>query len=81
MRCSCKVCGTYMVQREQGVKSGCVCPACFYACAACISPEGGKPLGPDQLRSLLLSRQLLDREEEGCADPFPGPMRPEEYED
>ena len=38
-------------------------------------------LSPDQLRSVLLSRQFLDREESGYADPFHGPMRPEEYED
>ena len=38
MRCSCKVCGTYMVQREQGVESGCVCPECFYTCSACVTP-------------------------------------------
>ena len=69
MRCSCKVCGTYMVQREQGVQSGCVCPQCFYTCCA------------DQLRSVLLSRQFLDREESGYSDPFHSPMRPEEYED
>ena len=81
MRCSCKVCGTYMVQREQGVQSGCVCPECFYTCSACISPEGGQPLSADQLRSVLMSRQFLDREEEGYSDPFHSPMRPEEYED
>ena len=81
MRCSCKVCGTYMVQREQGVESGCVCPECFYTCSACISPEGGQPLSADQLRSVLMSRQFLDREEEGYSDPFHSPMKPEEYED
>ncbi len=81
MRCSCKVCGTYMVQREQGVESGCVCPACFYTCSACVTPEGGQPLSADQLRSVLLSRQYLDRAEEGYSDPFHGPLRPEEYED
>lgn len=81
MRCSCKVCGTYMVQREQGVQSGCVCPECFYTCSACVTPEGGNPLSPDQLRAVLLNRRFLDREEEGYADPFHGPMGPQEYED
>ena len=65
MRCSCQVCGTYMVQREQGVQSGCVCPECFHTCTACISPEGGQPLGPDQLRSLLINRQFPDRRKSG----------------
>ena len=39
MRCGCPDCGTYMVQREQGLKSGCVCPACFFACADCMGTE------------------------------------------
>ena len=81
MRCSCKVCGTYMVQREQGVESSCVCPECLYTCSACVTPEGGSPLNPDRLRSFLLSRQVLDRENEGYSGPVHGPMRPEEYED
>ena len=44
-------------------------------------PEGGQPLSPDQLRTVLLNRQFLDREDEGYSDPFHGPLRPEEYED
>ena len=81
MRCSCRVCGTYMVQREQGVESGCVCPTCFATCSACVTPEGGQPLSPEQLRAVLLSRRFQDQAEEGYADPFHGPMGPEEYED
>ena len=46
-----------------------------------MTPEGGSPLSPDQLRAVLLNRQFLDREEDGYADPFHGPMKPEEYED
>ena len=80
MRCSCYNCGTYMVHAES-THLGCVCPECLYTCSACVTPEGGSPLNPDQLRSFLLSRQFLDRENEGYSDPFHGPMRPEEYED
>ena len=81
MRCSCRVCGTYMVQREQGVESGCVCPECFSVCTACVTPEGGQPLSPEALKRLFLSRQFLEKEENGYADPFHGPIGPAEYED
>ena len=81
MRCSCKVCGTYMVQQEKGVESGCVCPQCFFTCSACVTPEGGRPLNPDELRSAFLSRQLLESIDDGFSDPFHSPMRPEEYDD
>jgi len=39
MRCSCERCGTYMVQRERGTDSACVCPACFFECRACMGGE------------------------------------------
>lgn len=80
MRCSCKLCGTYMVQQEQGTESRCICPECFYTCSACVSPEGGQPLSPEGLRSLYLSRRQ-PAEDEGYSDPFHGPMGPEEYVD
>ena len=32
MRCSCRVCGTYMVQVEHGLQSGCKCPDCGTCC-------------------------------------------------
>ena len=35
MRCSCHVCGTYMVHSE-GLDLGCVCPECGYRCKACL---------------------------------------------
>ena len=35
MRCSCKVCGVYMVQADSE-KIGCVCPECFYRCNDCL---------------------------------------------
>ena len=35
MRCSCKVCGTYMVQADSDIL-GCVCPDCGYRCTDCL---------------------------------------------
>ena len=36
MRCSCRVCGTYMIQREHGLQSGCKCPDCGFECKDCM---------------------------------------------
>ena len=38
MRCSCKVCGTYMVQAESE-HLGCVCPDCGYRCDDCLGTD------------------------------------------
>ena len=35
MRCSCKVCDTYMIQAESDIL-GCVCPECGYRCTDCL---------------------------------------------
>lgn len=35
MRCSCKECGTYMIQAESD-HLGCVCPDCGYRCGDCL---------------------------------------------
>lgn len=35
MRCSCKECGTYMIQAESD-HQGCVCPDCGYRCNDCL---------------------------------------------
>ena len=35
MRCSCRSCGTYMVQADD-MKLGCVCPECGERCTACL---------------------------------------------
>ena len=89
MRCSCKVCGTYMVQRERGVESGCICPQCFTVCTACISPLGGKPLSPEDLKEAYAFgafRQDLPMSSEVGEDGedislYKRPMTPEEYTD
>ena len=38
MRCSCKECGTYMVQAESDLL-GCVCPDCGYRCTDCLGTD------------------------------------------
>ena len=38
MRCSCKTCGTYMVQAESS-HLGCVCPECGYRCNDCLGTD------------------------------------------
>lgn len=50
MRCSCKACGTYMVQRERGLESGCRCPACGNACRDCMGSVSG-PLRVEALQA------------------------------
>ena len=35
MRCSCQVCGTYMVHAES-MGLGCVCPECGQRCRQCL---------------------------------------------
>ena len=38
MRCSCKECGTYMIQAESA-HLGCVCPDCGYRCNDCLGTD------------------------------------------
>ena len=38
MRCSCQVCGTYMVHSES-FGLGCVCPACGQRCKQCLGTD------------------------------------------
>ncbi|MDO4543871.1 MAG: hypothetical protein Q4C01_04880 [Clostridia bacterium] len=57
MRCSCQKCGTYMVQNEKGLDSGCICPECFTKCSACMGGEEG-PLDKDSLRMIALLREV-----------------------
>ena len=51
MRCSCKACGTYMVQAESA-HLGCVCPDCGYRCNDCLGTNTVVPR--DSLRALAL---------------------------
>lgn len=38
MRCSCRECGTYMVQSDASVL-GCVCPNCRARCCDCLGTD------------------------------------------
>ena len=49
MRCSCQVCGTYMVHAES-LELGCVCPECGFRCKACLGTNS--VLSRDALRHL-----------------------------
>ncbi|MDO4568644.1 MAG: hypothetical protein Q4B99_06785 [Clostridia bacterium] len=54
MRCSCKKCGTYMVQEERGLGGCCVCPECANRCRDCVSADE-KPASPEALKALYAS--------------------------
>ncbi len=56
MRCSCKACGTYMVQRERGLLSGCCCPNCGNICRDCMGSISG-PLDVEALRARFQEAQ------------------------
>ncbi|MBE5789845.1 MAG: hypothetical protein E7325_09380 [Clostridiales bacterium] len=71
MRCSCKECGTYMIQAESE-RLGCVCPDCGYRCTDCLGTNTVVPR--DQLARLqedprffpeTLAASLRDPEETG----------------
>ena len=49
MRCSCKECGTYMIQAESD-HLGCVCPDCGYRCNDCLGTN--TVISRESLRSL-----------------------------
>ena len=63
MRCSCQICGEYMVQDEKGLYSRCICPNCFNTCSACMGTAQG-PMDREALRKALLERQRVDAERE-----------------
>ncbi len=66
MRCGCPECGIYMIQREHGLGSGCVCPNCAFFCNACMGTEQ-PPLDVEELRRRM-EEQSLEQE-----------RRPQEY--
>ncbi|HPF54340.1 MAG TPA: hypothetical protein P5116_04630 [Eubacteriales bacterium] len=68
MRCSCQICGTYMVQDEKGTQSRCVCPECFNTCSLCMG-TGNQPLDPDKLK-LAAQRRELEREREESVESY-----------
>ena len=49
MRCSCKECGTWMVQADSD-RLGCVCTVCGYRCNDCLGTD--TVVSRDSLKSL-----------------------------
>ena len=49
MRCSCKECGTYMIQADSD-RLGCVCPDCGYHCSDCLGTD--TVVSRDRIRDL-----------------------------
>lgn len=66
MRCSCIKCGAYMVQKEKGTQSCCVCPECFMTCSACMG-TGNMPLEIEDLKFAAMMRENI-REHENIQD-------------
>ncbi len=52
MRCSCRKCGTYMVQEEYGLRSGCKCPACGEMCHDCMG-SAQEPMDKEALAAMF----------------------------
>ena len=51
MRCSCRVCGAYMIQADD-LTLGCACPECGARCTACLGTN--TVLSCEQIRALPL---------------------------
>ncbi|MCL2671997.1 MAG: hypothetical protein FWF10_08170 [Clostridiales bacterium] len=62
MRCGCRVCGEYMVQREQGEGSECICPWCFETCSACLGNFAGSRVPLDREGLQWVMRERLEEE-------------------
>jgi len=70
MRCSCKKCGTYMVQADD-LTLGCRCPDCGERCTACLGTN--TVMSADEIRGLAFDFRVM-------ADPFARPVY-DEYEE
>ncbi len=77
MRCSCRACGTYMVQVEHGLESGCKCPECGCMCRDCMGSAAG-PMSIAALRAQMSQRMHTDMTGDsfGICDPLEA-MRPD----
>lgn len=67
MRCSCRVCGTYMIQEEYGLQSGCKCPNCGEMCHDCMG-SAREPLGKEELAGYFAFQIAALRENEAQTD-------------
>ena len=74
MRCSCKECGTYMVQADSDLL-GCVCPDCGYRCRDCLGTD--TVVSRENLRALAFDPRFspealaanFEDDDDGEADP------------
>ena len=76
MRCSCQVCGTYMVHSES-LELGCVCPQCLARCKACLGTD--TVVSRDALKRLKedpVAVQMLFEEND---EPYEERFNPDEY--
>lgn len=71
MRCSCRVCGTYMVQVEHGLESGCKCPDCGNECHDCMG-SAQPPMSVEQLRERMEFIALTGQAEQIECDSYIG---------
>ncbi|MBQ3761623.1 MAG: hypothetical protein II875_06400 [Clostridia bacterium] len=72
MRCSCQVCGTYMVQSES-LELGCVCPECGQRCKQCLgtnSVVSRENLKAAAQRILMDARVQEEISDEYDSDPY-----------
>lgn len=68
-----------MIQNE-GLRLGCVCPACLTRCSACMGTDTVVPR--EALGTLALRHFSLQKEPDaGEEELFTGPLRPEEILD
>ncbi|MBQ6173025.1 MAG: hypothetical protein IJK28_00205 [Clostridia bacterium] len=75
MRCSCKECGTWMVQADSD-RLGCVCTVCGYRCRDCLGTD--TVVSRENLRSLAfdprfspdaLAANFTESDDEDGGDP------------
>lgn len=64
MRCSCILCGTYMVHSQRG-ESRCICPECGNTCDICMGNRNGERIekidGKIKIPDLI--KDIYDKEE------------------
>ena len=68
MRCSCKQCGTYMIQAESD-HLGCICPDCGYRCNDCLGTN--TVVSRDRLKELAFDPRYWARSNEHWIQSIP----------
>jgi len=75
MRCSCKQCGTYMIQAESD-HLGCICPDCGYRCNDCLGTN--TVVSRERLKELAFDPRF---DPENIAASFEDPEEAEWFDD